>query len=232
MALQAVYVQYEEGDVYHIHIDNKAVFKAWQKGRHAMINQNWVDIWDEIFEINISRAAIRMKKVKAHCDEAMVEAGEIALPAFCGNHWADHYAGEAAKHAELAWSVTSLVDWIDATTWLVQTRLLAIAKTLQRQPRDPIGVEGRGSRVPSKVMKLEEAGHSIVQRGGLYHCCACLWERTMRKQDAMLRLGSCPGVPQYKMDWEIPLVTMATSPHPRSVQEGYTLAVSYTQVTI
>ena len=43
----------------------------------------------------------------------------------------------------------------------------------------------------------------------------------MRKQDAMLGLGSCPGVPQYKMDWEIPLATMATSPRPGRVQEGH-----------
>ena len=206
MALLAIYAQFCDGNVYQVHTDNKAVYQTWHKGRHAQINSSWSDIWDEIFKINVPRSAINLRKVKAHCDEAMVQAGAIPLPVYCGNSWADHYAGEAAKHAQLPDTEVNIVGYIDAMTWLVQTRLLAIARSFTKQPKDLFSMvtAEAGITRTSKMFKLQEAGHSIIKQGRRYHCCECLQEWTVHTQDKVLALGACIGTPQIRMDWDTP----------------------------
>ena len=69
---------------------------------------------------------IHLGKVKAHTTEEDVANGFITQVDRHGNQRADHWAGMAAAEAQVPESDKNLVDWIDATAWIIQRRLLAV----------------------------------------------------------------------------------------------------------
>ena len=65
-------------------------------------------------------------KTKAHANVGDLEAGKTDVVQLAANHYADAAANEGALRNEVLWSLFSIIEWIDARTYLIQQRLVKI----------------------------------------------------------------------------------------------------------
>ena len=119
-----------------VHTDNKAVYDGVRAGKpQQMRNRENDDMWDifwDLWEGCINAGwTFNVHKVKSHTDQAHIEAGILTIAQQEGNGVADHWAKEGAKINQIPDERSRIIDWIDATTWIVQKRLLAIAMNCQ-----------------------------------------------------------------------------------------------------
>ena len=152
---------------------------------------------------------IMLHKVKSHTTEEDVLHGRINREQREGNNEADRLAAKGAKLQEA--DNASLVNWIDATAWLVQSRILAVCQEfLPKSPKIDAGEPGQ--RAPTYTDKLLEQGH-VLHRSGLRDTCIlCAQQWAVRDRAKLLELGVCPGpeiwgpgpTTNMEVPWKVP----------------------------
>ena len=107
-----------------------------------------------------------------------------------GNDRADELASRGAAVHQLSDAISTLVHIVDARTWLIQKRLLAIVKiALERHekiPREPI------PKANALDKDIEECGHIVVQSDDGWHdCMACGQRWHKRDRRKIIGMGHC-----------------------------------------
>ena len=70
--------------------------------------------------------SLTVVKTKAHANVGDLEAGKTDVVQLAANHYADAAANEGALRNGVLWSLLSIIEWIDARTYLIQQRLVKI----------------------------------------------------------------------------------------------------------
>ena len=125
-------------------------------------------------------------KVAAHAIERGIEQDSELTH---GNERADHHAGRGAETPCLGDQQANLNSWIDATTTIIQKRLLAIVTEFGiKHSKDDGLVVVRTNAIDSKIA---ECGHEVVAQGKYQTCikCAQTWQRG--KWSLVLNQGQC-----------------------------------------
>ena len=93
-----------------------------------------------------------------------------------------------------------VVNWVEASCCCccIQKRILAICKTLPRQPRETrCGIEVARRKPLTLTHKLEQKGHDIIFYAKRYQCMKCMKDWTNQSRTAILQLGECAGISQW-----------------------------------
>ena len=108
------------------------------------------------------------------------------------NGRADHWAGEGAKIQCLGEFLgENHNSWTDATTMIIQKRLLCVneLRTRQKKPKGSLEII-----MPNPTnARIAQAGHEIIKTGKCYRCLTCSQTWTHSKRANLLRSGTCPG---------------------------------------
>ena len=109
-----------------VFVDADYVVKGFAKGSHGLHNTN-IDLWETLWMVVSDRVgSLTVVKTKAHANVDDLEAGKTDVVQLAANHYADAAANEGALRNEVLWSILSIIEWIDARTYLIQQRLVKI----------------------------------------------------------------------------------------------------------
>ena len=123
----------------------------------------------------MDRSKLQVRKIKAHCTVDDIVQGKIKLNQYMGNDWADYLAGKLTENCQVSEQTANLVGWVDATCWLIRTRIIAICRATSKPPRgNRFGIELTRRKPPTICGLLEKEGHELVQEGNRYQCALCL----------------------------------------------------------
>ena len=109
-----------------VFVDADYVVKGFAKGSHGLHNTN-IDLWETLWMVVSDLVgSLTVVKTKAHANVGDLEAGKTDVVQLAANHYADAAANEGALRNEVLWSLLSIIEWIDARTYLIQQRLVKI----------------------------------------------------------------------------------------------------------
>ena len=153
----------------------------------------WQHMWTS-HDVLINRGwTFTMRKVKAHCTIEHVNQGKITHFEYLGNNIADYWAGKGAKFNELEEHVAGIVDQMDGTAWLVQSRLLTVCiNFIEKGPR-------AGPKIPvPKISKLDKMIYDLrhdvkATSSKLQICVNCCQSWYLKDTTYIAELGPCPG---------------------------------------
>ena len=107
---------------------------------------------------------------------------------------ADHWAGMAAAESQIPDTDKNLVDWIDATAWIIQRRLLAVDTKFTVKKERTAKDNSNFVKVNKLDLALSEAGHQIERIGTHKQVCVlCHQSWPLKTRAAVIALGHCPG---------------------------------------
>ena len=108
---------------------------------------------------------------------------------FCANDAADRWANRAAADVQVPGAG---VDYIDATAWIIQDRLVTVYQHYAEHGKS----QGREIVRPARgnaIEALEELGHIVVEEEDLHYCSICCSTWKPARAWAVVKLGRCPG---------------------------------------
>ena len=165
-------------------------------------------------------------KVKSHTTDEDLARGIITWEHKIGNGFADTWAGYAAEINQGDENRKQLISWIDATAWIVQSRIMAVCQFLDSHKAD------ERPKKPKKTIytRLEELGHipSPDDRKGWHRCCLCGTRWSMARAAHVKCRGKCPG-PIWGQQYDLPDNdwTKLKQPGSRLIHNGYVLHPSH-----
>ena len=179
---------------YVIYTDNRATFQKWHNREHVKVykEQMWEDIHNTMLLLDVKGVSIDLRKVKSHATHEQMEQGLSSPELKIGNDRADHWAGEGAKIYQVPDNIISIVNQIDAESWIIQKRLLTIVKSCQTNNKhEKLQAMARINQLNSQI---EEQGHQIeVHQGGWYSCLQCGQSWHTKHRNNIIARGTCPG---------------------------------------
>ncbi len=162
------------------------------------------DLWGEYFEHADQRVGVEaiFRKIKSHCGALDVWSGRIGYTEWCGNHWADVFAGLAAEKASLPQAIVEHIHAVDALAWkvqrrIVQTSIAAISHAELLEPDEarfrplPRIILDKGSLKKRKLDKARELAihspHELRIVGNKWQCQRCMLSSSRPNLEAWLK---------------------------------------------
>ena len=141
------------------------------------------DLWSALAVASSARD-VEVVKVESHLSEShpLVLDGTFPISWVKGNDAADVLAGEAAADAQVPSSCVEAINWVDATAYLVRTRLAAtLMSAAEANPHRTAPPRPAKIRVPvaeARVSALDQAlattAHTPdTRKAGTYSCGVC-----------------------------------------------------------
>ena len=191
-----------------MYTDSSYVVKGFNRTRETSACSNNGDLWG-IFHDQLERLdhAVMVIKVKAHAEYNDLVAGIITPWNFFGNQLADVLAGQAADECQLNWGEQEGLRALDARTWLVQKRLLAVMMHIVEYSEQHGGIDEsledgqrRSSRRIPATRKLdtwktlhEQKGHKLLAKKRYWVCLHCNQRAGKRQRCKWARADVCSG---------------------------------------
>jgi len=180
-----------------IHTDAKIVLDGVNKGpkvKHGENGDLWEELWDVYQELVDKGWIYNILKVKAHTTHDDVISGKISKYDQDGNGIADNWAGKGADINQIPDAKYDEINWIDATVWLVQSRIIAICQEFlvhEKVVKD-VKIPFRNNTYDIQIARL---GHEIIaghnKRNHKCGRCGQSWNDLTKK--GFINCGTCPG---------------------------------------